>query len=78
MLRFEIVDNNERSIDGIFFESDWDDNIYQLLRGKDTIKILAKVSEFQNKLSLTLASFNKGHPMHFENRILGNNLLLLK
>ena len=52
MLRFEIVDNNERSIDGIFFESDWDDNIYQLLRSKDTIRILAKISEFQNKLSL--------------------------
>ncbi|OIP68415.1 MAG: hypothetical protein AUK48_15910 [Oscillatoriales cyanobacterium CG2_30_44_21] len=52
MLRFEIIDSSGRSINGIFFESDWDDDIYQLLRGKDPIRILAKVSEFQNKLSL--------------------------
>ena len=59
MLRFEIVDSNGRSINGIFFESDWDDDIYKLLRGKDTIKILAKVSEFQNKLSLNGKNIRK-------------------
>jgi RecG-like helicase len=52
MLRFEIADAKGQSVDGVFFESDWDDNTYQILSSKNTVKVLAKVSEFQNKLSL--------------------------
>jgi hypothetical protein len=52
MLRFEIADAKGQSVDGVFFESDWDDNTYQILSSKNTVRILAKVSEFQNKLSL--------------------------
>ena len=52
MLRFEIADAKGQSVQGIFFEGDWDDNTYQILSSKNTVRILAKVSEFQNKLSL--------------------------
>jgi hypothetical protein len=53
MLRFKLLDPyNRDSISGIFFEGDWDENIYQLMNKKENINVLAKVTLFRDSLSL--------------------------
>ncbi|MBE9195575.1 OB-fold nucleic acid binding domain-containing protein [Synechocystis sp. LEGE 06083] len=53
MLRFKLIDSNNReSIDGVFFEGDWDEEMYQLMNEEKTINILAKVTRFRGNLSL--------------------------
>lgn len=52
MLRFEAVDSNGKSVQGIFFEGDWDDRTVEILSSQREFQILAKVGEFRGDVSL--------------------------
>ena len=52
MLRFNVSDNQENLVQGIFAEGNWDKQTYQLLASRQPIKMLAKVGTFRGKTSL--------------------------
>lgn len=53
MLRFQANSSDGLSIEGVFFEGNWDKNTVDIMRSsKKRISILATVSEFNRKISL--------------------------
>ena len=52
MLRFQVSDNKENLVQGIFAEGNWDKQTYQLLASQQPIKMLAELSTFRGNISL--------------------------
>ena len=52
MLRFELKSDSGDYIKGVFFEGDWNQQTLDVLSSNGAIDILAKVTEFQNEISL--------------------------
>ncbi|MEE6161421.1 OB-fold nucleic acid binding domain-containing protein [Cylindrospermopsis raciborskii DSH] len=52
MLRFKLESDSGDSISGVFFEGDWNQETLNILSSNGSIDILAKVTEFQNEISL--------------------------
>lgn len=52
MLRFNVSDNQENLVQGIFAEGNWDKQTYQLLASRQPITMLAEVGTFRGDISL--------------------------
>ena len=52
MLRFNVSDDRENLIQGIFAEGNWDKQTYQLLASRQPITMLAEVGTFRGDISL--------------------------